>query len=111
MISFAGNKYECMPEFYFLGPLMGALSFVTIGIFHPVVAKLEYYYGKQSWWVLFFPGLFFIVLSLFLSDLASIALGVLGFSMLWSTHELFKQHNRVLKGQAKRNPNRKYKSL
>lgn len=90
---------------------MGALSFVTIGVFHPVVAKLEYHYGKQSWWVLFIPGLFSIVFSMFASDLFSIALGVLGFSLLWSSHEIFKQHKRVLKGQAKRNPNRKYEGL
>ncbi len=97
-----------MDNLYFTGPLMGLLSFLIIGFFHPVVAKLEYTYGKESWWVLFFPGVIFILLSLFLSTIWSIITGVLGFSMVWSTIEIFKQHHRVLKGQAKRNPNRKY---
>ncbi len=98
-----------MDNLYFTGPLMGLLSFLIIGFFHPVVAKLEYAYGKKSWWVLFVPGLFFIFLSLFLSTIWSIITGVLGFSMIWSTIEIFKQHDRVLKGQAKRNPNRNYR--
>jgi len=97
-----------MENIYFTGLLMGLLSFLIIGFFHPVVAKLEYVYGKKSWWVLLVPGIGFIILSLFLTTLWSIIASVLGCSMVWSTIEIFKQHDRVLKGQAKRNPNRNY---
>jgi len=45
----------------------------------------------------------------FQTRIASVLLGVLGFALLWSTIELFKQHERVLKGQAKRNPKRNYR--
>ncbi len=97
-----------MDNIQFTGPLMGLLSFLVIGIFHPVVVKLEYAYGKKSWGLLFVPGVFFIILSLFVSTIWSIISGVVGFSMIWSTIEIFKQHNRVLNKQAKPNPDRKY---
>ena len=97
-----------MENIYFIGLLLGLLSFLIIGVSHPIVIKLEYYRGKKSWWILFIIGIIFSVISLFLSDILSIIAGVIGFSFFWSTHEIFKQHNRVLKGQAKRNPGRKY---
>jgi arginine exporter protein ArgO len=93
---------------YFTGLLLGLLSFLIIGVSHPIVIKLEYYKGKKSWWFLFSIGIFFSITSLFLSDILSIVAGVIGFSFFWSTFEIFKQHERVLKGHAKRNPNRKY---
>lgn len=92
----------------YLGPLLGLVSFVTIGVFHPIVVKLEYYLGKKSWWMLALPGLIIVLVSLFMNEVVSILLGVLGFSLFWSAHEMFKQHNRVLRGQAKRNPKRNY---
>ncbi len=97
-----------MENVYYIGLLLGLLSFLIIGISHPIVIKLEYYKGKKSWWILFLIGVIFTVTSLFLSNILSIITGVIGFSFFWSTHEMFKQHNRVLKGQAKRNPNRSY---
>ncbi len=92
----------------YLGPILGLVSFVTIGIFHPVVIKLEYYLGKKSWWILALPGLLFVILSLFMNEILSILFGVLGFSLFWSAIEMFKQHDRILNGRAKRNPKRKY---
>ncbi len=93
----------------FYGLLLGVIAFLTIGISHPVVAKTEYYWGKKTWWIFFIAGLLFSVVSLFMeSVLGSVILGTIGFSSFWSTHEIFKQHNRVLRGQAKRNPNRVY---
>ncbi len=43
-----------------------------------------------------------------MNEIASILLDVFGFSLFWSAHEMLKQHDRVISGQAKRNPNRKY---
>lgn len=88
--------------------LIGILAFVTIGIFHPVVVKLEYHFGKKIWWAVFFPGMGILVVSLFVSSYWSLGLGVIAFACFWTTIELFFQHKRVLKGQAKRNPQRQY---
>lgn len=90
------------------GFLLGLAAFVMIGLFHPVVAKMEYHLGKRSWWMLFFPGLACLAATFFLRPVASIILGCLAFSLFWSTLELFYQHERVLKGRAKRNPKRNY---
>jgi hypothetical protein len=98
-----------LSELNYQGFLVGLGAFFMIGVFHPVVKKVEYHFGKQAWPFLFFPGVALAVLSVFLNHiLISIFMGVLGFSLFWSTHELFKQHKRVLKGQAKKNPKRKY---
>ncbi len=88
--------------------LIGIVAFLTIGIFHPIVVKLEYYFGKKIWWAIFFPGLLLLSASLFTRSYLSIILGIVAFGCFWTTVELFFQHNRVLKGQAKRNTNRDY---
>ena len=92
----------------FEGLLTGLAAFFIIGLFHPVIIKLEYHYGKKVWWILFVPGLFFTIFSVFLSDFYSIISGCLGFALFWSTVEIFMQHKRVLRGQAKKNPERRY---
>jgi uncharacterized membrane protein YdcZ (DUF606 family) len=90
------------------GFLLGAVAFLTIGLCHPLVAKLEYYRGKKSWWMLFVTGLIFLVISVSTNQIISIITGIIAFALFWSTLEIFMQHKRVLKGQAKRNPNREY---
>ena len=50
----------------FSGILVGAAVFLIIGICHPIVIKMEYHWGKRSWWVLFVAGLVFAAVSLFL---------------------------------------------
>lgn len=90
------------------GFMLGLAAFVMIGLFHPIVAMMEYHLGKKSWWMLFFPGLACLVATFFVGSIPSILLGCLAFSLFWSTLELFYQHERVLKGRAKRNPKRRY---
>jgi uncharacterized membrane protein len=90
------------------GLLLGAVAFLIIGLCHPLVAKLEYYKGKESWWMLFLPGLIFAGISFFTDKIISIITGIIAFALFWSVIEIFKQHDRVLKGQAKRNPDRNY---
>ncbi|HKL37995.1 MAG TPA: DUF4491 family protein, partial [Bacteroidales bacterium] len=97
------------PEVYFEGFLIGLAAFVLIGIFHPVVIRVEYHYGKRVWPIFLIAGLAATIVSLFLDQrMLSVLFGVLGFALFWSTLELFKQHERVVKGQAKKNPKRKY---
>ncbi len=52
----------------FGGIALGAAVFLIIGICHPVVIKMEYYWGKRSWWILLVVGLAFAISSLFMSN-------------------------------------------
>lgn len=101
---------EYLPDIYLEGPLVGLVAFVLIGVFHPVVVRVEYHFGRQVWPVFLGSGLAAIAASVFFHQrIYSVLLGVLGFALLWSTIELFKQHERVLKGRAKKNPERTYR--
>jgi hypothetical protein len=98
-----------MPEIYFEGFLIGLAAFVLIGVFHPVVIRVEYHFGKRVWPLFLVAGLAAALVSLFIDQrMLSVLLGVLGFALFWSTFEIFKQHERVLKGQAKKNPKRNH---
>ncbi|MCY6959785.1 DUF4491 family protein [Clostridium brassicae] len=83
----------------FHGIMIGVISFLIIGIFHPIVIKGEYYFSKKIWPVFLILGITFILASLYVNNqLISAALGVAGFSWLWSIHEIFEQEERVKKG-------------
>jgi len=90
----------------FEGIIIGIGAFLIIEILHPVLSKpniiLEREFGLYS-----LLGDFFIVLSLFIESVIIAALiGVLGFSLLWGIHELFKQEERVKKGWYPKNMKR-----
>ncbi len=92
------------------GLMLGICTFLIIGIFHPIVIKVEYYYGTRSWWFFLILGILGIIACLWVSDLFwSSLLGVIAFSCFWSIHEIFQQEERVRKGWFPKNPNRKYK--
>lgn len=98
---------------YFQGLIIAVITFLSIGVFHPIVIKAEYYYGTRCWWVFLLAGLLFIAASLFIADvIGSSTCGVIGCSCLWSILEVFEQRQRVLKGWFPMNPKRKdeYKS-
>lgn len=91
------------------GVFIGAISFLIIGIFHPIVIKAEYYFGTKIWSAFLVVGVVVLTLSLFFEGtLESAILGVLGFSCLWSVKEIFEQTKRVEKGWFPKNPQRKY---
>ena len=101
-----------MLDMNFWGLLVGLVSFLCIGVFHPIVVWVEYNYGRGVWKYFFVAGLLVAILSLFFSStVVSMLVGTIGFSLLWTSHEVIAQHERVLKGQARRNPNREYRSL
>ena len=92
----------------YTGIIIGIAAFLTIGIFHPIVIKAEYYWGTGCWPVFAIVGLAAIVGSLFVeSVIVSVLLGAFAFSSFWSIHELFEQKKRVERGWFPRNPNRK----
>lgn len=81
--------------------------FLSIGICHPAVIKMEYYLGKQSWWIWLVAGLGFSVLSLFVeNNTLSTICGGFAFSCLWGIGEMFQQEKRVLRGWFPENPAR-----
>jgi hypothetical protein len=92
----------------FNGLIIGLSAFLIIGIFHPIVIKAEYYYGKKVWPIFLAFGLVCIFASLIIkTSMLSTILGILGFSSLWSIHEIIEQEKRVLKGWFPANPKKK----
>lgn len=81
------------------GIFLGLLSFLIIGLFHPIVIKAEYYWGVKSWPLFALGGTLCLIASVFVENiLMSCGLGVTGFSFFWSILELFQQRKRVEKG-------------
>lgn len=91
----------------YIGLIIGLATFLTIGLFHPLVIKAEYNFGKRIWWAFLLAGIVFTLLSLYArNNYASIILGVVAFSSFWSIGEVRAQHNRVKKGWFPMNPKR-----
>ena len=92
----------------FTGLIIGAATFLCIGVFHPIVIKAEYHFVTGCWWTFLLLGVGCIAGSLLVaSTILSTLLGVTAFSSLWSILELFKQRRRVEKGWFPKNPKRK----
>ncbi|HBH09150.1 MAG TPA: DUF4491 domain-containing protein [Rikenellaceae bacterium] len=91
----------------FGGIIVGAATFLIIGICHPIVIKMEYHWGKGSWWLLLAAGLAFAAASIFVNhEVLSTVLGAAAFSCFWGILEVFEQEKRVLKGWFPENPAR-----
>lgn len=89
------------------GIIVGAAVFFSIGICHPAIIKMEYYWGKQSWWIWLVTGLACCGISLFVENqTVSTIIGGFAFSCLWGILEMFQQEKRVLKGWFPENPKR-----
>ncbi len=91
----------------FSGLAIGVISFVIIGVFHPIVIKCEYYFTDKIWPLFLVLGIVFAGLSLFLDNIIlSSAAAMLAFTLFWSIRELKEQTERVAKGWFPKNPNR-----
>lgn len=92
----------------FKGILIGLISFLSIGLFHPLVIKGEYYFSKKIWPAFGIFGIIMMAVSLKVKNIiASAGAAVIGMSSFWSIKELYEQEQRVEKGWFPRNPNRK----
>ena len=92
----------------FEGIIIGAGTFLIIGLLHPIVIKTEYYIGAKSWPVFLIMGLLCVSLSFFCEAIIiSTLVSILGFSLLWSILELFQQEKRVKKGWFPSNPHKR----
>lgn len=89
------------------GIIIGASAFLIIGIFHPIVIKGEYHFGKRIWPIFLVSGILFIGVSLFVNqEIISPIIAVTGFTCLWSIHEIIEQEERVKRGWFPSNPNK-----
>ena len=96
-------------QIYFTGIIIAISTFLIIGIFHPVVIKMEYHTGTRYWWVFLLLGLISIGSAMLIANpMISAIIGVFGASSLWTIGELFSQRKRVLKGWFPMNPKRKH---
>lgn len=90
------------------GILIGLISFFSIGLFHPLVIKGEYYFSKKIWPVFGLFGIIMLAVSLKVKNIvASAGTAVVGMSSFWSIKELYEQEQRVARGWFPKNPNRK----
>ena len=95
-------------ELYFTGIIIAVSTFLIIGIFHPIVIKVEYYWGTSPWWGFLLLGLVCIATAVCIANvIVSSVLGVVGASFLWSIGELIEQKKRVERGWFPMNPKRK----
>jgi hypothetical protein len=92
-----------------IGVILGAASFCIIGVWHGIVIKGEYYFGKTACvWIFAIIGLACLIPSLLTkSDYLSLFLALFGFSAFWGIHEVYEQEKRVEHGWFPRNPKRK----
>ncbi len=103
--------YNLLSTISLEGLFIGLVTFIIIGIFHPLVIKGEYYFGEKCkiWFLI--AGVVFLILSLLTSNVVgSSLLGVTAFSCFWSIREITDQVKRVEKGWFPRNPKRTYKN-
>ena len=95
-------------QLYFTGLIIAVSTFLTIGIWHPIVIKTEYHWGTRPWVVYLAIGIICLVAALFIENtVLSSVVGVFGASALWGIGELFSQKKRVEKGWFPMNPKRK----
>ncbi len=106
-IIFVNLSSKFFGDMNFSGIIVGAATFLIIGVCHPIVIKMEYYWGKGSWWLFLLAGLAFVAASIFVdNDVVATILGAAAFSCFWGIKEMFEQERRVLKGWFPENPAR-----
>jgi hypothetical protein len=84
---------------YYNGIIIGVLSFVIIGLFHPLIIHIEYHFGTKPWPVFLIGGIALCVFSLRIENtIINALLGLVAFCSFWSIKELFQQKKRVERG-------------
>ncbi|MDR2071369.1 MAG: DUF4491 family protein [Treponema sp.] len=92
---------------YLHGLFAGAAALLIIGLFHPVVIKGEYHFGRRIWPFFLITGMGLIAAACIISRIyLSVFLGITGFTCIWTIKELFDQEKRVERGWFPRNPSR-----
>lgn len=102
---------DFISEWHLEGLLIGLFTFLIIGLFHPLVIKGEYYFGRPVKWAFLAGGIVFLAATLWLgrhSITLSALCGVTAFSCFWSIKEIDEQVERVRQGRFPKNPRRRY---
>jgi uncharacterized membrane protein len=91
---------QFIETYHLTGVIIGLVTFLIIGLFHPLVIKGEYYFGVKCWWAFVLSGIAGIVAAVYFHDntIVSVSCGVFAFSSFWGIGELFEQKKRVEKG-------------
>ena len=55
---------EFLETYHLVGIVVGAATFLIIGVFHPFVIKGEYYFGVRCWWAFAVAGVAALAASL-----------------------------------------------
>lgn len=98
---------DFLTQYNLTGLVIGAATFLIIGLFHPLVIKGEYYFGVRCWWVFLLMGVAAVAGSVAVRPILwSTLLAVWGASSLWSIGELFEQRKRVRKGWFPKRPDK-----
>ncbi|MCQ2083378.1 MAG: DUF4491 family protein [Bacteroidaceae bacterium] len=93
---------------HFQGIIVGAATFLIIGLCHPLVIKGEYYLGRKLNVLLAIGGIASAVSSVFIDNqVIATIMGALAFSLFWGIKEVYEQELRVKKGLFPMNPKRK----
>lgn len=97
-----------LEQYNLTGIAIGAVAFLTIGIFHPVVVKCHYHFGTRCWWWFLILGIIACAASIAVtSTFWSATLAVAAFSSFWTIKEIFEQEQRVARGWFPANPRRR----
>ncbi len=92
----------------YTGLIIAVVTFLIIGLFHPLVIWGEYYFSKKIWPAFGLAGIIFLAFSVTTeSDMISSVHAVIATTCFWSILELFQQEKRVEKGWFPKNPKRK----
>jgi CDP-diglyceride synthetase len=92
-----------MEDYNLTGLFIGLVTFLIIGIFHPIVIKAEYHFGTRCWWVFLLLGFVGLLSSVYCEKylenmFLSATFGVFAFTSFWTIKELFEQEKRVARG-------------
>ncbi|WP_041611154.1 DUF4491 family protein [Treponema primitia] len=87
------------------GIIVGFVSFMIIGLFHPLIIYGEYHFGVKIWPAFLIAGIILCTISLLVKNiLISSILGIIAFCCFWSINELFHQRKRVERGWFPKKP-------